>query len=134
MSCKVTGRVAGRGAWGFTLIELLVVMAVLGLLLAIAAPRYVAHVDHARETVLRQDLAAMREAIDKFYGDHGRYPYTLAELVQARYLRQLPPDPLTQRVDSWREVMAPGAAASAVQDVRSGAPGQGRDGTSYADW
>ncbi|WP_341893363.1 prepilin-type N-terminal cleavage/methylation domain-containing protein, partial [Variovorax sp. YR752] len=72
---------------GFTIIELLVVMAALGLLLAIVAPRYVNHVDQAREAVLRQNLAGLRDAIDKFYADRARYPADLQELVTERYLR-----------------------------------------------
>ena len=119
---------------GFTVIELLVVLAAIGLLLGVAAPRYVAHLDHARETVLRQDLRQLRDAIDKFYGDQGRYPANLEELVKQRYLRALPEDPITQRVDSWRVVAPTNGAAGAVFDVHSGAPGNARDGSAYAGW
>ena len=109
---------------GFTLIELLVVMAALGLLLAIAAPRYVEHVDRAREVVLRQNLAAVRDAIDKFYADRARYPADLQELVQARYLRQVPLDPVTDRNDTW-VLVPPHRQPGGVFDVRSGAAGVG---------
>src|SRR4051812_37231851 len=88
-------------AKGFTLIEMLVVMATLGLLLAIVAPRYGQHVDRAKETVLRQNLRGLRDVLDKFYGDRGRYPAELPELVREGYLRELPLDPVTQRSDSW---------------------------------
>src|SRR5207247_5814493 len=91
-----------RAARGFTLIELLVVMAAMGLLLSLAAPRYVEHVDRAREVVLRQNLAGLRDAIDKFYADRARYPKNLQELVQQRYLRQVPLDPVTDRIDTWQ--------------------------------
>lgn len=121
-------------ASGFTLIELLVVMAVLGLLLAVIGPRYAQHVDRAREVALRKSLDGMREAIDKFYGDHARYPTDLAELVQAHYLRQLPQDPVTERADAWILVPAKDPAASGIRDVRSGAPGLAKDGSSYASW
>jgi general secretion pathway protein G len=117
----------------FTLIELLVVMAAIGLLLSIAAPRYVEHVDRAREVVLRQNLAGMREAIDKFYADRARYPKDMQELVQQRYLRQLPLDPITDRNDSWMPV-APAGQQGGVFDVRSGATGRARDGSAYASW
>jgi general secretion pathway protein G len=122
-------------ARGFTVIELLVVLAAIGLLLSIAAPRYIAHLDTARETVLKQDLREMRDAIDKFYGDQGRYPADLKELVTQRYLRALPEDPITQRIDSW-VVVAPAnkAAAGSVSDVHSGAAGNARDGSAYASW
>lgn len=118
---------------GFTLIELLVVMAALGLLLSIAAPRYYEHVDRGREVVLRHNLAGLREAIDKFYADQARYPRSLAELVQARYLRQIPLDPLTERTDSWIAVK-PAGQEEGVADIRSGAKGVSRDGSAYASW
>jgi general secretion pathway protein G len=124
----------GRQWRGFTLIELLVVLAALALLLGIAVPRYVEHVDRAREAVLRQNLAALRDAIDKFNADRGRYPADLAELARERYLREVPRDPLTDRSDSWILVQPPQGAEGKVYDVHSGAPGQGRDGKPYATW
>ncbi len=117
---------------GFTLIELLVVMAALGLLLTLAAPRYVEHVDRAREQVLRHNLMGLRESIDKFYADRARYPRDLQELVAERYMRDVPPDPITDRSDTWKLVKP--AAGDGVFDVRSGAPGQARDGSAYASW
>lgn len=133
---------ASRLPRGFTIIELLVVLTVMAILLGIAAPRYVAHVDRAREIALRHNLKAMREAIDQFQADRGTAPQNLLELVQARYLREIPEDPLTERRDSWVFVPAPAAAISAggvppVQaraSVRSGAPGMAKDGTAYASW
>lgn len=127
---------------GFTLVELLVVLAALALLLSLAVPRYVEHVDRARETVLRQDLATLRDAIDKFRADRGRFPQDLAELARERYLREVPVDPMTDRAQSWVLVppgvmagaQADGGAAGGVFDVRSGAPGTARDGTPYAAW
>lgn len=121
---------------GFTLIELLVVMAALGLLLAITAPRYIEHVDRARELVLRKNLASLRDAIDKFYADRARYPVDLQELVKQRYLRQVPLDPVTDRADSWVALPPSGTASGTgtVADVRSGAAGKGHDGTAYANW
>jgi general secretion pathway protein G len=118
----------------FTLIEMLVVMAAMGLLLAIAAPRYVEHVDRAREAVLKQNLASLRDAIDKFYADRARYPTELHELVQQRYLRQMPLDPVTDRTDSWVPAPPAGQGATGVADVHSGATGVALDGTTYAKW
>ena len=66
---------------GFTLIELLVVMAIIATLLSIVAPRYFTHLDRAREAALRETLVVVRDAIDKFHGDTGRYPESLEELV-----------------------------------------------------
>ncbi len=86
---------------GFTVMELLVVMACLALLLSVAAPRFVGHLERAREVALKENLARTRLAIDQFYSDNGRYPIGLAELVQRRYLRALPTDPITERDDTW---------------------------------
>jgi general secretion pathway protein G len=119
---------------GFTVIELIVVLAAIGLLLSIAAPRLMRHLDTAREVTLKQDLRAMREAIDKFFSDQGRYPADLQELVAKHYLRELPEDPITQRRDSWQVVQPADRAQGGVYDVHSGAPGQGRDGSRYAQW
>lgn len=127
-------RACGRRRRGFTLIELLVVLAIVGLLLTMAMPRYFRSVDHAREAALKQDLAVMRDAIDKHFADTGRYPASLDELVSRRYLRRVPSDPITERTDSW--VLTPPAdrTLGAVQDVGSGAPGVARDGTLYGHW
>ena len=120
-------------AKGFTLIELLVVMAALGLLLALAAPRYYEHVDRSREVVLKNNLAAIRQAVDRFRGDRGRYPEELAELVRLRYLRDVPLDPITDRADTWL-VVPPLGQPKGVYDVRSAASGKARDGSAYASW
>lgn len=127
-------RPAVRSQRAFTLIEMLVVMAVLGLLLAISAPRYAEHVDRARDAVLKQNLASARDAIDKFYADRSRYPADFKELVQQRYLRQVPLDPITDRDDAWVAVPPPGQKTGAMADVRSGATGVARDGSRYASW
>ncbi len=119
----------------FTLIELLVVMAIIATLLTIAVPRYLHSVDRARDAALRQTLAATRDAIDKFYGDTGRYPETLQQLVDRRYLRRAPFDPMTQSDATWVVVVpSEDRGQSGVYDLHSGAPGNGPDGTPYADW
>jgi len=129
-----------RGSAGFTLIELLVVLAIVALLVTIATPRVVDHLERAREATLRASLKEMRAALDRFEADLGRPPATLGELVERRYLRAVPRDPITERDDTW-VALAPAQAArddldgaSGVVDVRSGAEGAARDGTRYADW
>jgi general secretion pathway protein G len=119
---------------GFTLVELMVVMAIIALLLALALPRYFNHLESSRDTILKQDLAVMRDAIDKYHGDTGRYPDSLDALVNARYLRALPVDPITERADTWQVVAPSGDDAGALYDIKSGAPGVARDGSAYADW
>jgi general secretion pathway protein G len=126
------------GKWfkrGFTLIELLVVMAIIATLLSIAAPRYLRSVDDAREAALRSSLAQMREAIDQFHADIGSYPQALSDLVDKRYLRSIPVDPITQSTQTWQLVPLPDSKeAGAVYDVHSGARGESRLGEAYANW
>lgn len=82
---------------------------------------------------MKHNLAGVREAIDKFYADRARYPKDLNELVTEHYLREVPLDPVTDRVDSWI-LIKPQGQSEGVADVRSGARGVARDGTSYARW
>ena len=119
---------------GFTLIELLAVMVIIALLLTIAAPKYFGSVDRSRESILRQDLATMREALDKYYGDTGQYPDALEDLTKKKYLRGIPRDPITDSETTWVIIAPTNDAKGAVYDVKSGAPGNGADGTAYADW
>lgn len=123
-----------RHASAFTLIELLVVMAIIAILLTLAVPRYFNSLEKSRETVLRQDLALMRDAIDKFYGDRGKYPETLDELASQKYLRRIPTDPFTDSDATWIAVPPAGEGRGAVYDIKSGAAGQGRDGLPYREW
>lgn len=121
-------------ARGFTMIELLVALAIVGLITAIAAPRYFGNLDRAKEDVLKEDLYILRDAIGKFYADRNRYPDNLQELVKEKYLRKLPADPFTQSANSWVVVPSEDPAMGVVADVRSGAPNKGRDGTWLKDW
>lgn len=118
----------------FTLIELLVTLAIIAVLLSLAVPQYFSRVDIAKEAVLRENLHLMRDALDKYYGDNNRYPDTLAELVTRKYLRRIPPDPLTDSDKSWVVVAPVAPRKGGVADVRSGADGKGRDGTPYGSW
>lgn len=120
---------------GFTLIELLVVLAIMALMLTIAVPRYLQHLERSKEAVLRENLNLTRSVIDRFYGDKGRYPKSLDELVDLRYLRALPVDPLTESTETWVIVPVPGdGATDGVYDLRSGAPGEDANGRPYGEW
>lgn len=129
----MTGESRGRGE-GFTLIELLVVISIIGTLLAIAVPRYFQSIERSKETVLRQDLSVMRQAIDQYRADVGEYPDTLGALVERGYLRAVPEDPFTKSTETWvvedsQETNFPGIA-----DVRSGADGSGYSGVEFGDY
>ncbi len=119
---------------GFTLIELLVVLAIIATLLTIAVPYYFGSLQKSREAVLRENLLLMRDALDKYYGDTGRYPDNLQDLVSRRYLRRIPPDPITDSSRSWVVVPPEDAEFGGVYDVKSGADGSGLDGSPYGDW
>ena len=123
------------GLRAFTLVELIIVLAILALLLTIAVPRYFAHIERTKEATLKQDLAIMRDAIDKFHGDRGRYPESLEELVTLRYMRSVPVDPITDSIGTWKVLPPPDSEAKgSVYDVKSGAEGNGLDGKPFADW
>jgi general secretion pathway protein G len=119
---------------GFTLLELLVVMAIIATLLTIAVPRYFRSLERSKEAVLLQDLTSLRESIDKFYGDTGKYPPTLAMLVEKRYLRAIPVDPIIRSAEKWVVVNADDPEDNGIKDVRSGAEGVGENGVPYAAW
>ena len=119
---------------GFTLIELLAVLAIVAVLLTLAMPRHVERIDMAKEVVLRDNLRSTREVIDQFYGDQGRYPDSLQELVDKRYLRAVPTDPLTESDSTWQAIDVPPGYKGQVYDIRSGAPGLGRNGVPYGQW
>lgn len=123
---------APRPSKGFTLVELLVVLSIIALLLSLAAPRYFQHVDRSKEAVLRENLATLRDALDQYHADKGRWPDSLETLAQEHYLRAVPSDPITGRNDTW--TTQPGEEGRGVRDVRSGAEGVGADGKPYADW
>ncbi len=117
---------------GFTLIELLVVMVIVALLLTIALPRYFGAVDKSKDVVLQENLQVLRITLDKFYADKGRYPEALAELVEQRYLRGVPVDPVTDSSQTWILLPPQDADIQGIADVKSGATGQTRDGRPYA--
>ncbi len=119
---------------GFTLIELLVVMSIIAVLLTIAVPRYFKTLEHSRETVLRQDLSVMREAIDKHLGDYGQYPDSIGALVERHYIRAVPIDPITKSADGWTVVVSDDADHPGIRDVHSAAEGLASDGTPYKEW
>lgn len=122
---------------GFTLLELMVVMAIIGILVTIAQPSLQNTITRAREAVLREDLFQMREAIDQYYVDNGKFPDQLTDLVNAEdpsksYMRGIPKDPFTNMTD-WITV-APVEGEGGVFDVHSASPFVALDGSAYNTW
>jgi general secretion pathway protein G len=111
---------------GFTLVELMVVLAIIALLLAAVVPDYVGRTTRAEEAVLQENLAVLRDALDKHYAHAGRYPDTLEELVAKRYLRSIPKDPFTQSSASWVPVPPADPKKGGVFDIHSSAKGYER--------
>jgi general secretion pathway protein G len=121
------------------MIEVLVVITLIVLLASLAMVQYTNSVKRTREAVLKEDLFRLRESIDMFYADKGKWPQSLEELVSEHYLRDVPEDPMTGSRDTWRTIPAepdPGnpIAEPGIYDVKSGATGLALDGTSYSDW
>jgi general secretion pathway protein G len=139
MVARNPSRAARTAEQGFTLLELMIVMVVIGLLAAIAIPSYTNNIRNAREAVLKEDLHAMRTAIDSYTVDKQKAPQTLDDLVQAGYLKSLPVDPFTHRSDTWVPVQDDSLSTvdqtePGIDDVHSGAQQTASDGTSYNTW
>jgi len=109
-------------------------MAIIATLLTVAVPRYFRSLERSKEAVLKQDLSTLRESIDRFYGDTGKYPPTLAALVEKHYLRLIPVDPIVKTADKWVVVNADDPEDNGVKDVKSGAEGKGENGVPYVEW
>ena len=141
LGAKDHGRATGltrRGARGFTLIELMIVMTIISILVGMATIIYDKTVKRARESVLKQDLATLRQAIDNYTLDKQQAPQSLDDLVEAHYLREVPVDPVCRQKD-WvphigDTVLSPDQTSTGVDDVHSGCEQTALDGTSYTTW
>ena len=123
-----------RSPRGFTLIELLIVLGIVALLLTLAVPRFFPSVDKSKETILLENLRNTRIVIDQYRADTGRYPDSLEQLVEKKYLRELPYDPLTESRETWVVQPPEEGEQGEVYNLHSGAPGNDRNGRPYAEW
>ena len=126
-----------QNAKGFSLLELMIAMFILIILLSVAFPTYQRTVQHARETVLQENLWQMRKAIDQYRADKGRMPKTIDELVEGQYLREKPKDPITEETD-WDEVQGEDPLSPdkemGMKDVKSKAEGEDSEGKPYKEY
>jgi general secretion pathway protein G len=120
---------------GFTLIELLVVLLLVALLASIVTPVVTNAIDRAKESTLKEDLFVMRKAIDDYYADNGKYPTDLEVLVEMRYIRSVPEDPVTESKDTWQltHVDSPDGEMG-IMDIHSGSDKVATDGTKFNQW
>jgi general secretion pathway protein G len=123
-----------RSLRGFTLIELLIVLGIVALLLTLAVPRFFPSVDKSKETILAENLRNTRIVIDQYRADTGRYPDSLEQLVEKKYLREIPYDPLTESRETWVVQPPEEGEQGEVYTLHSGAPGNDRNGRPYAEW
>jgi prepilin-type N-terminal cleavage/methylation domain-containing protein len=134
-----TTPVRRRSDRGFTLIELLVVISMIAILAAMGVVQYRNSIRRTEEAVLKKDLFEMRDVIDQYYADKGKYPSSLDALVSDGYMRKIPVDPITKSADTWETVPAEAdpanpSAEPGIYNVKSGAPGTSLEGTPYSDF
>ena len=127
------------GERGFTLIELLIAVAIIGILAGIAVAQLRSTPQRAKEAVLKQDLFVLRDLLDQYFADKGKYPDSLETLVDEGYIRRIPTDPFTESDQSWEEIYEEASdddpeGGGGVYDIRSGASGTALDGSSYSEW
>src|SRR5438105_2253414 len=77
---------------GFTLIELMIVVAIIGILAAIAIPKFASLLRKSNEGSTKGNLASLRSALSVYYGDmEGQYPADPVSLtVNGKYLSAIP--------------------------------------------
>jgi len=133
----IRGKKAGEQ--GFTLIELMVVMLIIGVLMAIAVPSYIGAIKAAKESVLKEDLHVMRNAIDSYTMDKQKAPQSLQDLVENGYLKVIPTDPMTRTSDNWvtetsDDLHSIDQSEPGIDDVHSSDEEPGSDGQPYSTW
>lgn len=89
MLVSIRRRLANRR--GFTLVELMVVIAILGILAALAVPKFANATDTAKDARLKADLRTLDGALNMYYSAHNAYPNALTDLVPT-YIANVPTD------------------------------------------
>ena len=118
---------------GFTLLELAIVVSIIAIVVTIAVPRVGQTIAKSKEAALKKNLQVMRKTLDRFFADFKRYPSSLDELIEKRYLRAIPEDPFTKSNDTW-EIIHSEIGKDDVFDIKSGSDRAAIDGTDYSSW
>jgi general secretion pathway protein G len=131
-------RSRSRAEQGFTLLELIIVITIMMVLTTLVVPIYQGMMKQAKETALKDTLFKLRDSIDKYTLDKEEAPPTLEDLVTARYLREIPIDPITGKNDTWEVEMEEEAVSRkgnvGIKNVYSGAEGTASNGKSYKEF
>jgi len=108
---------------GFTLIELMIVVAIIGILAAVAIPRFANLVDKAREAATKGGLGALRSAITIYYGrsegvfpDSLTQPYFMGTGTQCA-IEEIPPITLRRNIDTNHSASKTDIDADGINDT-----------------
>lgn len=119
---------------GFTFIELVLVLLILSLLATLAAPVVSTSIIRSKESVLKENLKVTRIALDDYFADNGVYPEELEKLVERRYLRSLPVDPILKSNEEWVLLETEREGFTGIDDLKSGSSDQALNGSYYNEW
>ncbi len=132
---KIEDKIGGRQG-GFTLIEVLVVLIILGLIAALVVPRITGRVDEAKIETTKIQLKAIKDALEQYKLDNGRYPTTEQGLKALVEKPTSPPEPPRWKryldkvpKDGWdREFIYISPGVNNPYELRSAGP-DGEEGT-----
>ncbi len=109
---------------GFTLIELMIVVAIIGILAAIAIPRFADMLEKSREGSTKGNLGSFKSAASIYYGDHeGVWPSQIIPTDAtsyrfSQYLEVIPYVKVTGKFDqSSLSTTKPNQSGNAVSQV-----------------
>src|SRR5437870_13317205 len=103
-----------KNSMGFSLLELMIAMFIMIILLSVAVPTYQRSVQHAKETVLKENVWQIRRAIEQYRADKGKLAKSVDDLVQAKYLYEKPIDPIADKTE-WKEEMGDDPSSSEAE-------------------
>lgn len=130
--------VIGKKEKGFTLIELLIVIVVIGILVTTTRPAYDSFILKSKESALKKNLYIIRDAIDAYSVDHKDkdklpvYPTTMEDLVKEKYIRYIPENPMTGKID-WK-IIPSDSSKNDLYDIKSPVNEVGTNGKPYSEW